>query len=178
MTTAMDDSLIWVGRVVNTQGIKGRVRISPSGEAAATFSQGTMVYLENRQGVKKSLTVHSSRPHRQFTILSFREVQRVEEAEELVGCSVYVAKESLKALPPNEFYWYQLFGLQVKTESGTFLGTLEEIMPTGSNDVFVVRRDGKEVLIPATDEVVVKVDLPARTMVIHPLEGLLPEDDL
>jgi len=174
----MDDSLIWVGRVVNTQGIKGQVRISPSGEGAATFSRGKVVYLENRQGEKRPLTVHSSQPRRQFTILSFREVQRVEEAEDLVGCSVYVAKESLEALPPNEFYWYQLFGLQVKTESGTFLGTLEGIMPTGSNDVFVVRRNGKEFLVPATEEVVVKVDLQAKTMVIHPLEGLLPEDDL
>lgn len=174
----MDDSLIWVGRVVNTQGIKGRVRIFPSEEGATTFSPGKVVYLENRQGVKKCLTVHSSRPHRQFTILSFREVQRVEEAEPLVGCAVYVAKEGLRALPPNEFYWYQLFGLQVKTESGTFLGTLEEIIPTGSNDVFVVRRDGKEILVPATEEVVVKVDLQTKTMVIHPVEGLLPEDDL
>jgi 16S rRNA processing protein RimM len=55
---------------------------------------------------------------------------------------------------------------------------LEEIMPTGSNDVFVVRRDAQEVLIPATDEVVVQVDLQGKTMVIRPLKGLLPKDDL
>jgi 16S rRNA processing protein RimM len=89
-----------------------------------------------------------------------------------------VAKESLEALPPGEFYWYQLLGLRVKTESGNFLGTLEEIMPTGSNDVFVVRRDAQEVLIPATDEVVVQVDLQEKVMVIRPLKGLLPKDDL
>jgi 16S rRNA processing protein RimM len=66
----------------------------------------------------------------------------------------------------------------VKTEGGVFLGILKEIIPTGSNDVFVVRKDGQEVLIPATDEVVVRVDLREKTMVIHPLEGLLSEDDL
>jgi 16S rRNA processing protein RimM len=178
MTLAVEDSLLWVGRVVKTQGIQGQVRVSSSGEGASSFSKGEVVYLENRQGVKRPFTVYSSRTHGLLTILSFREVQRVEEAEELVGYSVYVAKESLKALPPNEFYWYQLRGLQVKTESGTFLGTLEEIMPTGSNDVFVVRKDGKEILLPATDEVVVRVDLQEKIMVIHPLEGLLPEDDL
>ena len=58
------------------------------------------------------------------------------------------------------------------------MGILEEILPTGSNDVFVVRKDGREVLIPATDEVVVRVDLREKIMVIHPLEGLLSEDDL
>ena len=102
----------------------------------------------------------------------------MEEAEELVGCSAYVAQESLPPLPADEFYWYQLRGLRVKTEEGKFLGRLEEIMRTGSNDVFVVRKDQKECLIPATDEVVVRVDLEGKTMVIRPLEGLLPEDDL
>jgi 16S rRNA processing protein RimM len=137
-----------------------------------------LVYLENRQGGKKLLTIQSSRPYRQLTILSFQEVKRVEEAEELVGGSVYVTKESLGVLPPDEFYGYQLIGLQVKTEGDHFLGILEEIMPTGSNDVFVVRKDGKEILIPATDEVVIQVNLLEKVMVIRPLEGLLAEDDL
>jgi 16S rRNA processing protein RimM len=55
---------------------------------------------------------------------------------------------------------------------------LEEIVPTGSNDVFVVRKDLEECLIPATDEVVVHVDLEGRTMIVRPIEGLLAEDDL
>jgi 16S rRNA processing protein RimM len=174
----MKDSLIWVGRVVKTQGIKGEVRVLSSGEGTTTFGKGNVVYLENKKGERKRLTVDSSRPYRQMTILSFQEVKRVEEAEAFVDCSVYVAKESLEALPTGEFYGHQLLGLRVKTERGTFLGTLEEIMPTGSNDVFVVRREGQEVLIPATDEVVVQVDLQEKVMVVRPLEGLLPEDDL
>jgi 16S rRNA processing protein RimM len=178
VTADKKDSLLWVGRVVKTQGIKGEVRVSFSGAGMTTFCKGKMVYLENEKGERKRLTVESSRPLRQMTILSFREVKRVEEAEALIGCSVYVDKESLESLPTGEFYWYQLIGLRVTTESGTFLGTLEEIIPTGSNDVFVVRRDTQEVLIPAIDEVVVQVDLQEKVMMIRPLEGLLPEDDL
>jgi 16S rRNA processing protein RimM len=171
------DSLVWVGRVVKTQGIKGEVRVSFSGEGM-TFGKGKKIYLEDGKGEKKCLTVESSRLLRQIAIISFQEVKGVEEAEAFVDCPVYVAKESLQALPPGEFYWHQLLGLRVKTESGIFLGTLEEILPTGSNDVFVVRRDEQEVLIPATEEVVIQVDLNARVMMIRPLEGLLPEDDL
>ena len=81
-------------------------------------------------------------------------------------------------MPPDEFYWYQLQGLRVKTEDGIYLGILEEVIPTGSNDVFVVRKEGKEILIPATDEVVARINPQEKLMVIHPLEGLLPEDDL
>ncbi len=102
----------------------------------------------------------------------------IEEAQKLIGCSVYADKENLTPLPPDEFYWYQLQGLRVEAEDGRFIGILEEVFPTGSNDVFVVRKEGKEILIPATDEVVARVNLQEKIIVIHPLEGLLPEDDL
>ena len=174
----MEDSLVWVGRIVKTRGIKGEVRVSSPGGGTAAFSPGKAVCLENGQGIKRSLTVHSSRFQGEFIILSFREIKRVEEAAELVGDSVYVSKESLAALPPDEFYDYQLRGLTVKTEDGTLVGILEEIIPTGANDVFVVRKEGREILFPATDEVVVRVDLQEKVMVVHPLEGLLSEDDL
>jgi 16S rRNA processing protein RimM len=174
----MEDSLVWVGRIVKTWGIKGEIKISSPGGGTAAFSPGKAVCLENRQGMKKSLTVHASRPQGPFIILSFREIKRVEEAAELVGDSVYVPKESLAALPPDEFYDYQLRGLTVKTEGGVLLGILEEIIPTGAHDVFVVRKEGREVLFPATDEVVVRVDLREKVMVVRPLEGLLSEDDL
>ena len=178
MTPDTEGTRILVGRVVKPQGIKGQVKVLSSGEGAAAFPVGSTAYLKNSKGAEKSLTVESSRPQRQMTILAFREVQRVEEAEELVGCSLYVAPESLPTLSADEFYWYQLQGMEVKTEKGKFLGRVEEIVPTGSNDVFVVRKDHEECLIPATDEVVVHVDLEGKTMVVRPLEGLLSEDDL
>jgi len=174
----MEDSLVWVGRIVKTRGIKGELKVSSPGGGGAAFSGGRTVHLENRQGVKRAFTVRSSRLQGESIFLSLREITRVEEAAEWVGGSVYVPKESLEVLSPDEFYDFQLRGLTVKTEGGALLGILEEILPTGSNDVFVVRKDGREVLIPATDEVVVRVDLRERVMVIHPLEGLLSEDDL
>jgi len=172
-----ENSLLWVGRVVKTQGIKGQMRVSSGGGIFLTFSAGNVVYFEQKEGSKRAFTVESSRPHKEMTILALREVKRIEEAEELVGCSVYVDKADLEPLPPGEFYWYQLQGLRVETEDGTRLGILEEILPTGGNDVFVVRKDDQEILLPATEEVVVRVDLKEKIMVVHLLEGLLPEDD-
>lgn len=174
----MDNSLLWVGRVVKAQGIKGQIKISSSGGAGNTFSEGKVVYLESREGEKKGFTVESARPHNAMTVLSLRGVKRIEEAKELVGSSVYVEKADLEPLPSDEFYWYQLRGLRVVTEEGSFLGRLEEILPTGGNDVFVVRKEAQEILIPAIDEVVVRVDLNEGVLVVHLLEGLLPEDDI
>jgi len=175
----MENSLLWVGRIVKTQGIKGQVRLFASREGGTgLFPKGTIVYLQDRKGTeKKRLTVESSRTQGSITILGFQEIRLIEEAQELVGCSAFIAKESLASLPADEFYAYQLIGLQVKTDQGVSLGTLEEILPTGSNDVFLVRKDGQEVLLPATDEVVIRVDLEKNEMTVRLLEGLLPEDD-
>lgn len=174
----MEDPLLQVGRVVKTQGLKGQVRISSPGREALAQSRGKTVYLEDPEGNRRALTVESTRPLGELTVLAFREIKSIEEAQKLIGCFVYADKENLDPLPPGEFYWYQLRGLRVKTEDGRYLGILEEIFPTGSNDVFVVRQEGKEILIPATDEVIARVSLEEKVMIIHPLEGLLPEDDL
>lgn len=172
----MDDSLVWVGRVVKTQGIRGEMRVASAD--LKTFPGGRTVYLEGPEGGKRIFTVESSRMRKEALVLSLAGVKRIEEAEELVGCSVYVQKADLEPLPDDEFYWHQLVGLRVNTEEGSYLGNLEEVLATGSNDVFVVRNQGSEILIPATDEVVVRVDLRGKVMTIRLLEGLLPEDDL
>ena len=174
----MEDPLLWVGRLVKTQGIKGEVRVASPGREALAQARGKAIYLEDPGGTRKAFTVAASRPLRELTVLAFQEVQSIEEAQELIGCSVYVNKADLKPLPPDEFYWYQLQGIRVETEDGRWLGILEKVFPTGSNDVFVVCKEGKEILLPATDEVVARVNLQEKIMVIHPLEGLLPEDDL
>lgn len=174
----MENSLLLVGRVVKTQGIKGHVRVFSFGEGTATFCRGKTIYLKNAQGVVTPFTIESSRAHRQLTILAVQGVNRIEEARELVGCLIYLPKDSLEELPADEYYWHQLIGLKVKTERGTFLGTLERIFSTGSNDVFVVQGGNGEILIPATDEVVLQVDLKGGFLVIRPLEGLLARDDL
>jgi 16S rRNA processing protein RimM len=177
MIPIRDDSWVWVGRVVKTHGIKGEVKISVA-EGTSTFGKGIPVTLESAEGKRRALTVETGKARGVLSILSFREIKKIEEAQELVGCSVFVNKESLKPLPAGEFYGYQLVGLQVQTEGGREIGTIEAIMPTGSNDVFVVRRDGRETLIPAIEEVVVRVDLGEKRMIIRPLEGLLGENDL
>ena len=176
----MEDTLVWVGRIVKTQGIKGQVRLFASGEGGnVAFPKGTIVYLQDPQGLRKrQVTVESSRVRHPFTILGFQEIRRIEEAQEWVGCSAFVDRESLAALPPDEFYAYQLLGLQVKTEQGAPLGILEEIIPTGSNDVFAVRKEGREILLPATDEVVLRVDVAKKEMIVRLLDGLSPEDDI
>ena len=171
-------NMVWVGRVVKVQGIRGEVRIFFSEGGIETFSKGIRVYVGDARGNRQTFTIENSRIQGRLTIVSFAEINTREDAQALVGGEVYVAEGSLPLLPPDEYYWHQLKGLRVKTDTGDEFGVLEEIIPTGSNDVFVVRRGEQELLIPATEEVIQKVDLEQRIMTIHLLEGLLSNDDL
>ena len=92
---------------------------------------------------------------------------------QLKGSDVFIDKKELAALPDEEYYWFDLEGLDVYTKDGDFIGIIKEIFSTGSNDVFVVKNGKKESLIPGTKEVVLSIDKTSGKMVINPIEGLL-----
>ena len=94
-------------------------------------------------------------------------------------CSAFVAKESLAALPPDEFYAYQLLGLQVKTDqSGVSWEFWKRSSRPGAMMSLWFAKTDRKFSFPATDEVVVRVDVGKKEMTVRLLEGLLPEDDL
>ncbi|MDD2338435.1 MAG: ribosome maturation factor RimM, partial [Geobacteraceae bacterium] len=76
-------------------------------------------------------------------------------------------------LPEGEYSWCDLIGLVLQKEGGETLGELVDIFETGSNDVYVVTAGTREILIPATEEVVLNVDLDAGRMIVRPPDGLM-----
>src|SRR5690606_18859891 len=107
--------------------------------------------------------------HPPFLILKFQGYDTPEAAAELRNNLVYVRADSLPPLPEGEYYHHQLVGLRVVAEDGQELGVLTEVLETGANDVYVVTdENGKEVLLPAIREVILGVDLAAKTMRVRP----------
>ncbi len=97
-----------------------------------------------------------------------------EEATSLVGSYLQVPEGELESLPEGEYYRYQLIGLAVRSADGRELGSIAAVFSTASNDVFVVKGDHGEVLIPFVDDVVQRVDLGERLVVIELVPGLMP----
>ena len=96
-----------------------------------------------------------------------------DEAEGLRGKTVEVPEEEAVDLPPDHYFWHQIIGLRVLGEDGQVLGTVDDILQTGANDVYVVRRpEGGELLLPAIQQVVKSVDLQAGIMTIELMPGL------
>ena len=162
-----------VGKIVGVHGVKGELKVLPYGDLSE-FVWKT-VSIETEDGTI-SYPVKKVRPHKGVFLFKLRGLNRREEAERFIGEEVSVAKEDLPPLPEGEYYYFELQGMDVVTEDGTFLGKLVSIFPTGSNDVYEVHGPEGEILIPVIEDVVLNVDLKRRTITVRLLEGLLPDE--
>ncbi len=117
--------------------------------------------------------VEGFRFHQAAAILKLKGCRDRTAVEKLRGQLVQIPIEEAVPLKEDEYYEHQIVGLAVWTAQGEYLGTVEEIIFTGSNDVYVVRRPGREILIPAIEDVVLEVNLAQRRMVVELMEGLI-----
>ena len=120
------------------------------------------------------LIVQSHRVHKNFDLLTFEGYDDVNQVEKFKGGLLKVPEHQLGSLAKDEYYFHEIIGCLVVTDQGEEIGVVKEILTPGANDVWVIKgKGGKEQLIPYIEEVVKEIDVPAKTIVITPLEGLL-----
>jgi 16S rRNA processing protein RimM len=130
------------------------------------------VFVGRRSQETVPFPLDAVQPGRGFFILKLGGIEDRDAAAKLVRSSVWMPSEKMKKLPEGEYYWSDIIGLQVVTEEGQFLGRIESVFPTGSNDVYVCQAGEKEILLPAIGEVVRKIDIDLGIMVVRLLKGL------
>ena len=122
------------------------------------------------------LEIESVKFFKQFAILKFRGIDTIDEAEKYRRKSLYVTRENAVRLQKDEYFIADLIGVKVLDEQEQELGTLEDVIETGANDVYQIRlKDGRQLLLPAIKECVLDVDVEAGRMKIHILDGLLED---
>lgn len=164
---------VLLGKIVTTHGIKGQLKVVPfSGELDTILSLAS-VMLRGTDGRMETFEVAGVTSHRNNVILALKPFTNINEVLHLVGRELYARRDQFPPLGEDEYYWCDLVGLVVTTEEGEQLGRLTEIIATGSNDVYVVRGEGREYLIPALEDVVTTIDLDGGTMTVCLSEGLL-----
>ena len=159
--------LITIGKIEKPFGVKGEVRVQSLSDVPGRFEGLTRVTLVTVSGQCVDVTVRSVRKIKDGYLLSFEGVNTPEEAVQFRGSVIKSPKELAPALPPGQYYEFQLIGLIVSNEAGLVLGTLEEILETPGNHVFVIRGTSGEHLLPAIKEVVRSVDLDAGSMTVR-----------
>ncbi len=170
-------ALVTIGRVLRAHGLRGDVRVRSLSDVPGRFATLTQVTVEGPDGARRPLAVRAARPIGSDYLVSFEGIETPEAAAPLVGSLLQIAEDQSAPLPDGQYYEHDLVGMAVRTEEGMPLGTLADILPTGANAVFVVRRaDGREQLIPATREAVCAVDVAGRLMTIRRMPGLLEDE--
>ncbi|HUU50931.1 MAG TPA: ribosome maturation factor RimM [Nitrospinota bacterium] len=160
--------MISIGKVVKTQGNKGDLRVLPYLNYPEHFKELDFVFIKD-----KKLKVLNIKSHKQFIILKLEGCDSIDRGREFIDYSIKIPKDKLKTLPSDQFYWHDIEGLTVFDEDGHLYGKIEEIIPTGSNDIFVVRNKDKETLIPAIKDVIKDINLAKKKVIIHLINGLI-----
>ena len=166
----MTEDYFEIGVIVNTQGVKGEVRIFPKTDNPKRFDSLKALYLKE-QG--KEYPLERVRYYKNLVIAKLLGIDDLNTAELLKGQTIIIPRELAMPLNDDEYYVADLVGLEVITTDGEALGILADVLFTGANDVYVVRKDGvKDLLLPAIKQCIVNTDIAGGRMVVRLLEGL------
>lgn len=171
----MDAKMYNVGKIVNTHGIKGEVKVVRITDFEERFKKGQKLFFVGK-GSNQSvpLTIDGHRKHKNFDLLHFESYDNINDVEHFREGMLKVSEEDLTSLDDGDFYYHEIIGCRVKTMDGEDLGVIKEILAPGANDVWVVQRENqKDLLLPYIEEVVKEVDIDNQTIVIELMEGLL-----
>jgi len=166
------EDIVVIGKVLKELGICGELKVLPLSDNPERFKKLERVYLVSPDGKRELRGVTVLRQQKGLVHLSLAGCNSPEKASTLRGYFLAVPKNELPLLPEGKYYTFQIIGLRVVTDEGIPLGIVEDILSTGSNDVFVVKGE-KEYLIPFLRDVVKKIDLAEKLIIIHPMAGLL-----
>ena len=167
------EDLFRIGSIATTHGVHGEVKVYPTTDDPGRYKKIKEVILDNGKE-KKTAHIEQTKFFKQMVIVKFKEYHTMDEAEKLRGYELYVTREHAIPLKKNEYYIADLIGMTVLTDEGNELGIIEDVLQTGANDVYVVKQiSGKEVLLPAIKDCILSVDVEAKVMKVHVLDGLL-----
>jgi 16S rRNA processing protein RimM len=164
--------IVLVGKIVGAHGVKGTSKISADVESLTIFKPGTALLVCSPDGSENSYEIDWVKPHSRGALLALKEVTSRDQAKTLVGAELYIQRARLPKLEDGAYYWFDLIGLKVYSSDDHYLGRLDSIIETGANDVYVVHKEDREILIPALKSVVRSIDIESKIMQVELPEGL------
>jgi 16S rRNA processing protein RimM len=170
LPTAGGVEFLVVGKVRRPHGVRGDVVVEIYNDSPEGLAPNRSIFIgENHV----RMIIARRRKHNEGLLLGFEGVSSPEQAGRYRNQILSIAVSEMPVLSKGRYYFHDLIDLRVIDESGKDLGTLSEILETGANDVYVVKTsNGKDLLLPAISDVVMKVDLVAKYMQVRLLSGL------
>jgi 16S rRNA processing protein RimM len=167
-----EDGLVFIGRITRTHGVRGELKILEGEGTSGAWQEVEELFVGKTPGDATRFRVLRIRGGGRFVIVALEGIADRTAAEKLKDLEVFVSREQLPDLEEDTFYASDLLGLKVRDEQGRLLGVLQEIFDNGAHEVYVVRNDSTQILIPVVEGVVVSVDRGSGQIVVNPPEGL------
>ena len=162
------------GKIVGTHGVRGFIRVQPWCDSNEVLCGFKKIYLNNGSEV---LNIESAKPHGNISLMKIKGVETIEDAEKLRGKVIYINREDYK-LPEGAYFIEDLIGMPVfNSENNELLGELSDVSSTGANDVWHIKNNDKEYLVPKIDDINAVVDFENNRIEITPLKGIFDDED-
>ncbi len=168
--------LLEYGKVVKCHGLKGELKVFPYSSDPSNFQRLNTVYIypeDGQKGYPLAFEIEKKRIQKNHIIVKLKGIDTLQEAEKLVKKSIYITTDLLEETQQDEYYWYQLIGLDVYTSKGEQIGRVKNLMETPAYDILIINSEEKEILIPFNEVFVENVDLEKSKIVTNPIKGLL-----
>lgn len=161
-----------IGKIVGTHGIRGELRVEFWSDSAEFYSKFKKLYFNKG---KEKITV-KSRPHKKIALTKIEGIDTINEADLLRGKILYVDRDEIE-LEENVYFIQDLIGLTIiDMNTKEVYGKIKDVIETGSNDVYIIKNEEeKEYLIPVIEEVVKKIDMENKEILIVPMEGIFED---
>lgn len=166
------EDLLQVGVITTTHGVRGEVKVFPTTDDTNRFKKLKEVILDTGKE-QLPLEIAQVKFFKNLVILKFKGIDNINDIEKYKGKSLYVTREHAVKLKKDEYFIADLIGMRAVTEEGEELGMIKDVLQTGANDVYIIKKDGEdELLVPAIKDCVKNVDIKGGVMTLHLLEGL------
>lgn len=161
-----------IGQIVNTSGLKGIVKVNPFTDDVSRFEEIKKVFIEKNKELTE-YEIEEVRFHKNQVLIKFKNIDSIEEAEKFRNCYIKISRKDARKLPEDTYFIVDLIDTNVYLENDEYVGKIIDVFSTGSNDVYVIKREeNKDLLIPAIKDVVKKVDIKNKKMIINLIKGL------
>lgn len=161
-----------IGQIVNTSGLKGIVKVNPFTDDVSRFEEIKKVFIEKNKELTE-YEIEEVRFHKNQVLIKFKNIDSIEEAEKFRNCYIKISRKDAKKLPEDTYFIVDLIDTNVYLENDEYVGKIIDVFSTGSNDVYVIKREeNTDLLIPAIKDVVKKVDIKNKKMIINLIKGL------
>jgi 16S rRNA processing protein RimM len=165
--------MIAIAQVATSHGLRGELRLNTLTDSRERFSNLERVWLGRNPSTTEAFHVEQTRVDGTQVVMKLRGIDDRTAASELREQYVFIQDHEVVRPADGSYFIHEVLGMEVSTEQGVAVGTVADVWVTPANDVWVVRGENREVLIPATKEIIKMVDVERRTVVIHAMEGLL-----